>query len=93
MRTHILKSWSPFFDAILKDTRTHELRRNDRSFQVGDLCDLQEYDNVKGTYTGRSCNVVISSITSKEEPCAVSGDGLHPDFCILSIKRYCTSTA
>ncbi|KAE8756740.1 DUF3850 domain-containing protein [Paraburkholderia madseniana] len=84
--THVLKSWPRFFDAIRLGTRTHELRRNDRDFQVGDLLELREYEFSMSRYTGRTCIAEITSITSTREPCAVSDEALHRDFCILSVR-------
>jgi hypothetical protein len=82
---HDLKSWPKFFRPIIAAQRTHELRRNDRDFTVGDHLLLREYDPATGTYTGHEARAEVTSITSNEVPCAVSDDGLHPDFCILSI--------
>jgi hypothetical protein len=86
MTTHIVKSWPQFFGPIIAGTRVHELRRNDRNYKASDHLKLREYDPDKGAYTGRVCEVEITSITSKTEPCAVSGEGLNSEFCILSIK-------
>jgi hypothetical protein len=82
---HHLKSWPQFFGPIRDGSRTHELRRNDRDFAVGDLLVLHEFDPQEQRYTGAECEVEVSSITSLKQPCAVSEDALHPDFCILSI--------
>ncbi|MFJ2543731.1 DUF3850 domain-containing protein [Microbacterium sp. NPDC087589] len=82
---HELKSWPAFFGPIAAGVRTHELRRNDRCFSVGDSLLLREYDPDKGEYTGAQQLVHVTSLTSAEVPCAVSAGGLHPDFCILSI--------
>ena len=83
---HHLKSWPQFFRPIRDGSRTHELRRNDRDFAVGDLLVLHEYDPEAQRYTGAECEVEVSSITSLKQPCAVSEDALHPDFCILSVR-------
>lgn len=87
MRTHIVKSWPQFFGPICAGRRTHELRKNDRNYQVGDLMELNEFLPDKQTYTGHKCLVEITSITSNQEPCAVSEDALKPEFCILSVAR------
>lgn len=84
--THELKSWSRFFDPIVTGDRRHELRRNDRDYRVGDRLVLREFDESLGSYTGRECTAVVTSITSQDEPCAVSAEGLNPDFCILTIR-------
>lgn len=84
--SHELKSWPRFFAPIMAGDRRHELRRNDRGYRVGDRLVLREFDESVSTYTGRECTAVVTSITSHDEPCAVSAEGLNPDFCILTIR-------
>lgn len=90
-RTHELKSWSQFFRRIVTGERAHELRRNDRDYRVGDRVILREYDPNSATYTGSFCEGTITSMTSRDVPCAVSEEGLHPEFCILSIRIFAMS--
>jgi len=86
MKTHVVKSWPQFFTQLLAGHRTHELRRNDREYQVGDRIELHEYNPNSSTYTGRACTVEVTSMTSTQEPCAVSEEALNKDFCILSVR-------
>jgi hypothetical protein len=86
VQTHELKSWSQFFRPIAAGERAHELRRNDRDYRVGDRVLLREYDPASETYSGSFCEAVITSMTSRDVPCAVSDQGLNPDFCILSVR-------
>lgn len=86
MKTHICKSWTYFFDVIASGQKTHDLRINDRDFAVGDFIILHRYDQVKGVYTGETCNVEITYITSNKTPCAFSSAVLDKEYCILSIK-------
>lgn len=90
MNIHTLKSWPRFFEPICMGARTHELRRNDRSYVVGDMVDLREFDPDAQSYSGRIVRAEITSITSVAEPCAVSDEALHPDFCVLSIRLLST---
>jgi hypothetical protein len=83
-----MKCWPQFFAPILRGEKTHDLRRaDDRDFRVGDLLRLQEFDPKANCYTGREVTVRITYITSADNPCALSEDALHPDFCVLSIKK------
>lgn len=86
-KEHTLKCWPEFFTAILADQKTHDLRRNDRNFQVGDLLHLQEFNPKSGKYTGRAVDVRVTYVTKAGLPCALSEEALHPGFCILSISR------
>ena len=95
VKIHRLKSWPQFFRDINAGVRTHELRKNDRNFRVGDCLILQEYDPEKMEYTGHELTAEITSMTSFAQPCAVSGEALNSDFCILSIRLVdsaCAST-
>jgi hypothetical protein len=83
---HNVKSWPYLFEAILSGVKTHEMRRADREYKIGDAMRLQEFDPDTNSYTGREALVRITYITSAEFPCALSEKGLNPEFCILSIR-------
>lgn len=87
MRTHHVKSWAHFFDAIAAGQKTHDLRKDDRNYQVGDILVLRRYDNINGVYTGEELPVDVTYITSKTVPCAFSSAVLPPDYAILSIQK------
>jgi len=84
---HKVKSWPSFFEATLAGVKTHDVRMNDRDYQVGDTLRLMEFDPEKRQYTGRELCVRITYITSAKLPCALSEACLHPDYCILSITK------
>jgi hypothetical protein len=85
-KNHLVKSWPEFFEPICQGIRTHDLRRNDREYNIGDILILREFESTSERYTGRECEVEITSMTSFAQPCAVSGEALNADFCILSIR-------
>ena len=85
---HTLKCWPRLFDAVSTGAKTHDLRRaDDREFRVGDIMLMREFDPSTKTFTGRNLKVVITYITSADQPCALSNLALHTDYCILSIKK------
>lgn len=85
---HRVKSWPPLFEATQSGAKTHDMRKiTDRDYRVGDTLRLQEYDPRTKKYTGRELVVAITYITSTEFPCALSGDGLNSDYCILSVTK------
>ena len=45
-RIHELKTWPQFFDSIVDGTKTFELRKDDRGFEVGDAVLLRECDTL-----------------------------------------------
>ena len=83
---HKVRSWAHFFDAIAAGHKTHDLRKDDRGYKVGDKLLLQRYDNINGQYTGEELMVTITYMTDRDHPCAFSSSVLPPEYCILSIK-------
>lgn len=83
-----LKSWTPFFEAFLNDSKKHDLRDiTDRKFEVGEVVVLEEFDPFGCGYTGRKMNMMITYITDREHPCALSSVGLDRGMAILSFDR------
>jgi len=79
-KQHDLKTWPEFFEAIIKGTKTFEIRKNDRFYQVGDTLRLREYNirAVPPVYTGRETLRVVRYIVYDFE-------GLASGYCIMSI--------
>lgn len=72
-----LKTWPEYFEAVCNDSKTFEIRRNDRPFSVGVKLVLREYDPTKDNFTGRYIERVITYITDWEQ---------KPGFVVLAIK-------
>lgn len=82
---HEVKSWPHLFEATLTGAKTHEMRRSgERDYRVGDVLRLREYDPDVGCHTGRELRLLVTYVTSAENQCALSGEGLGTGFCILS---------
>lgn len=67
-KTHELKTWPQYFEAIANGVKTFEIRRNDRLFEVGDALRLREWEPAAGaplggSHTGRECTRHITYIT------------------------------
>lgn len=86
MKEHRVKSWSHLFVPIVEGRKVHDLRVDDRGFEVGDIMVLQEYDVISGTYTGRETRREITYITSDKFPCAFSSAILPKPYVILSLR-------
>ncbi|MGP6444145.1 DUF3850 domain-containing protein [Rahnella aceris] len=78
--THELKILPEYFSAVCSGVKKAELRKNDHDYQVGDSIILKEWvrgeDNL-GSYTGRSCVVIIQHIANVTE--------YAPGYVLLSI--------
>lgn len=61
-RAHALKTWPQYWRAVQDGSKTFELRRDDRSFQVGDVLLLQEWDPDTEGYTGRELRRQVSYV-------------------------------
>lgn len=59
-RTHSLKTWPEYFEAIADGRKKFELRKDDRCFAVGDDLILQEWVPETKQYTGRMAHVVVT---------------------------------
>jgi len=77
MAKHYLKTVQPFFSDVKNGTKTFELRRNDRNFQVGDVVCLLEYDAESQSLSGNQVNVRITYLLQ-------DWPGLAVGFCIFS---------
>jgi hypothetical protein len=87
MKTHRLKTWPSFFEAIISGKKKFELRKNDRDFAVGDTIVLCEFDPAKDVtlegwkFTGREVPATITFI--------VQGVfGLPENLCVMSIETH-----
>lgn len=89
MRVHELKTDPLVFAAVASGAKTHEIRLNDRDYQVGDVLQLRETAASGAdmrfspkayplTYTGRQALREVSHVQT--------GYGLLDDWCILSFK-------
>jgi hypothetical protein len=80
--SHHLKTWPPYFEAVVIGLKKFEIRRRDRSFEPGDLIFLKEYDpNTAAGYTGRAGFVRIGYILKDFE-------GLRPEYCAISLEPF-----
>ncbi len=76
---HALKCATEYFKDVISGKKTFEIRINDRTYEVGDLLALNEYDMEHEVYTGASCLVHIDYILNNSDYCK---DG----FIVMSIK-------
>lgn len=53
MKTHDLKCWPVYFEAMLAGKKNFDVRVNDRHFEEGDFLRLNEFDPEQDAYTGR----------------------------------------
>ena len=61
METHRLKIKSDHFSAVINQTKTAEIRYNDRNYQVDDILILNEIDE-NGVFTGKNCEVIVTHV-------------------------------
>lgn len=78
-KTHSLKTWPEYFDAIICGLKTWEIRKNDRGFQVGDILHLMRYDPTVGEYTGQYVDCRVKYLLKDLF-------GLDPEYVIMSIE-------
>lgn len=87
MDTHSVKSWCYLYSAAVMGLKTHDFRdMTERDYKVGDHLHFREFDQTKGTYTGREALFEITYITDRQTPCAMSSCALDKKYGVLSIK-------
>ena len=78
-KTHELKTWPVFFQAILDRTKLFEVRFDDRNFSIGDHLLLKEWkpDRLMPQYTGREIEVEITFVYREH---------MEDGYCVLGIR-------
>lgn len=84
-KTHDLKTWPSFYEALLTGEKTFEIRLNDRDFAVGDVLILHEFQPGKGPtdgagYTGRKMLRLVSYVMPGGR------FGIDPHYCVLALQ-------
>lgn len=93
---HELKTWPADFQAIVEGRKTHEVRKNDRGFMVGDTLRLREWTpdspslcnwradpdhgSASGTFSGRFLDASVTHLTMDEY-------GLPAGLAIMSVRK------
>jgi hypothetical protein len=78
--THNLKTWPEYFVAVLIGTKTFEIRKNDRDFNVGDELVLQEYEPTNDMYSGRSVKRTVTYVLNG------GSFGIDKGYCVLGLR-------
>jgi Domain of unknown function (DUF3850) len=75
---HELKIWPVHLEDLARGRKTFEVRSTkDRTFNLGDMLFLNEYDPEKRVYSGRQLRVMVTG--------AYTGIGVAPGFAVLSL--------
>ena len=78
MTLHQLKIEPKWLDRLLDGSKTAEVRRHDRDFQLGDSIEFLEW--IEGEYGPRSATAVISHVLPGQQV-----DGVDYHYCVLSL--------
>lgn len=77
-KTHELKTWPEYFKDVWNNTKTFEIRKNDRHYRAGDILLLREW-SVVGGYTGREIEKRVSYVF-------LGGTmGIEDGYCVLGL--------
>ncbi len=82
MTIHYLKILPEYYTAIVSSEKKFELRKNDRSFQVGDFLLLLEIDITNEKATERWIKAEVIYLLEGEK---VSDYGLKKGYCCMSL--------
>jgi len=81
MTTHVLKTWTGYFEEVSNGSKTFEVRKADRDFKRGDRLQLMEWNPIDKVYTGRCLIVEITYYLPGGQ------FGIENEYCILGIKK------
>jgi len=81
---HDLKCWPDYFEDVQAGRKTFELRKDDRTYAVGDVLLLREWSPDNGKYTGRSCRRVVTHLIRRSRVFGLLDEGA----CLMSIREY-----
>ncbi len=78
---HALKTWPEYYKEVVSGNKTFEVRKNDRSFKVGDTLLLQEWNPAGyGNYTGEEHFAQITYILHG------GAFGIDKEYLVMGIK-------
>lgn len=63
---HELKLNTAYFPSVADGSKTFEIRKNDRGYEVGDVLILREYDDAEN-YTGKRLVVDVTYVTDYQQ--------------------------
>ena len=76
---HKLKTWVPYYEAVISGAKPFEVRRDDRGFQRGDRLRLVETSQRYGTATGREAEYEITYVLTGGQ------FGIEPGYVVLGL--------
>lgn len=81
MKVHVLKTWPVPFKLLIDGDKTHEYRKNDRDYKVGDALLLKLYEPETGTvFADVFVTRIVTAITYGPE------FGVPAGYCVMSIR-------
>lgn len=83
MRTHELKIWAGFLDALLDGRKTFEVRKDDpaRPFELGDRLVLREWCPECRHFGPRTAHAIVGYVMALDEV-----EGMPPGVVVMSVK-------
>lgn len=59
MKTHTLKTWPAYYEAVRSGAKTFEIRLDDRNFAIGDRLELKQWDRVTQSFINKEVSVCV----------------------------------
>lgn len=84
MKTHSLKTWPEYFQALKSGIKDFEVRSNDREFNIGDTVICEEYNPETKQYTGDQLTFTIKYKACWSDD-VIMGTALKVGYCILGL--------
>lgn len=85
MAEHELKVLPQFYGALEDGSKTFEVRKDDRGFQVGDTLRLREWSPERGFHNDIALDWALREVTYVLRGEEAERFGVQPGFCVLGI--------
>lgn len=86
MKTHRLKVFIRYADAIMNGTKTFEVRKNDRGYEVGDKIVFDVVTN-EGYAVGAAARHPLNGVTYRIDYILDGFEGLAQKYVVLAISK------
>ena len=85
MKYHELKIEERFFEGIVNNTKTFEIRKNDRNYEIGDIIHFTITDSTNDEMNKKADDLLLKIVGILKD--SDFPQGIKEGYCIISFKK------